>query len=192
MGRVNQESFTATLKEALHRLYAEREKHIGANNMRTLEKMVLLDTIDSRWKDHLYEMDGLKEGINWMSYAERDPLTEYKLRGMAIFNEMLASINNQTASILFHAELSAPAMPSPEFNQYAQGMARHDEFGLFNAPETGSQRPVRYVRPENARSRGPQGQPAQQVVRAGAKVGRNDPCPCGSGRKYKQCHGKNG
>jgi len=195
MGRVNQESFTASLKDALHQLYAEREKQIGAKNMRMLEKMVLLDTIDSRWKDHLYEMDGLKEGINWMAYAERDPLTEYKLRGMAIFNEMLAGIDNQTADILFHAELSAPAIPAPEFNQYNQGMARHDEFGLFNAldAETQTQRPVRYVRPENARQSGQSGRPAAApIVRTGAKVGRNDPCPCGSGRKYKQCHGKNG
>jgi preprotein translocase subunit SecA len=192
MGRVNQEAFTASLKTAMHQLYAEREKQIGSRNMRMLEKMVLLDTIDSRWKDHLYEMDGLKEGINWMAYAERDPLTEYKLHGMAIFNEMLAGIDNQTADILFHAEFSTPAMPPPEFNQYAQGNARHEEFGLFDAlgsaeaepPPRGRQ--IRYVQPEQQQA----GQP--QVVRSGAKVGRNDPCPCGSGRKYKQCHGKNG
>jgi preprotein translocase subunit SecA len=194
MERISQDSFSESLKAAFHSIYEAREKQMGTANMRTLEKLVLLDTIDSRWKDHLYEMDGLKEGINWMAYAERDPLTEYKLRGMTIFNTMLASVHNQATSVLFRAELSVSAAPPPEFNQYAQGQARHDEFGMFSAAHAQAQQAMlaRQRAQQQAAMEAGGGRPAraQQIVRTAAKVGRNDPCPCGSGRKYKQCHGK--
>jgi preprotein translocase subunit SecA len=193
MERISQESFAGSLKAAFHTIYKAREQQIGTANIRILEKLVLLDTIDSRWKDHLYEMDGLKEGINWMAYAERDPLTEYKLRGMTIFNTMLASIHNQATSILFHAELSISATPLPEFSQYAQGQAHHDELGQFSGAHAQAQQAMlaRQRAQQQAAMAAGDGRPrAQQVVRTAAKVGRNDPCPCGSGRKYKQCHGK--
>ena len=196
MERISQDSFTSSLKAAFHTIYNEREKHIGQENMRILEKLVLLDTIDSRWKDHLYEMDGLKEGINWMAYAERDPLTEYKLRGMTVFNTMLATFHNQATSVLFHAELSISATPLPEFNQYAQGQARHEDFGMFSAAQQQAQQAMlerQRAQQQAAMAAGSGKAPrAQQVVRTAAKVGRNDPCPCGSGRKYKLCHGKGG
>ncbi len=182
---INQEEFANSLKKILETLYKAREQSMGSANMRTLEKLVLLNTLDNRWKDHLYEMDALKEGINWMSYAEKDPLVEYKLRGMGIFNEMLTSLDVEAVTLLYHAELTAPQMPEPEFSQYAQGQASHDEFGQFGAVGGGQ---------SHGGQQSHQAFPGQrqQAVRNANKVGRNDPCPCGSGKKYKHCHGTQG
>jgi preprotein translocase subunit SecA len=189
MVKIDQETFASSLKAAFQALLSAREKHMGSANMRVLEKLILLATIDSRWKDHLYEMDGLKEGINWMVYAERDPVTEYKLRGMRIFNSMLAGIDSQVTTLLFHAEITNPSVPNTDFNQYAEGRSSHDAFGQFGAPAPSGQ--AVQAQAAGARRPAPATVPrGEQIVRTSAKVGRNDPCPCGSGRKYKQCHGK--
>jgi preprotein translocase subunit SecA len=176
---INQKEFSDTLKASLQALYQAREQSMGSEKMRILERLVMLNTLDSRWKDHLYEMDALKEGINWMSYAEKDPLVEYKLRGMDIFNQMIANFDNEAVALLYHAELTSHEMPEPEFSQYDQGQASHDQFGQFGA--VGGGQPQRQALPGQR----------QQAARGG-KVGRNDPCPCGSGKKYKHCHGLQG
>jgi preprotein translocase subunit SecA len=150
------------LDEAL-RLYEQREEQLGADDvgqpiLRELERMVLLTIIDTKWREHLYEMDYLQEGIHLRAYGQRDPLTEYRREAFAMFEEMKAGIRDEFVSYIYRVELirqDEPARPRPQ-----RVMTSHGDS---------------------------QEAPATQAK--GDKIGRNAPCPCGSGRKYKKCHG---
>src|SRR5688572_11143064 len=157
--------------EAVHKRYEEKESMVGADNMRLNEKYLLLQVIDRKWKDHLLNVDHLKEGIGLRGYGQRDPLIEYKRESFDLFQSMLERIQDRVVKILWKIEL-----------------AGHDR-----AEE--SQRVQRALPPQPPKqqltfSGAPKEAPAPQK-RAAAKVGRNDPCPCGSGKKYKKCHGAN-
>jgi len=146
------------LDEALA-AYEAKEQEITPEIMRDLERMVLMSVIDTKWREHLYEMDYLEEGIHLRAYGQRDPLTEYRREAFAMFDEMKAGIRDEFVRYIYHVELvrqDEPARPRPQRVQMSHG----DE-------------------PSN-------GQALQAVS---DKVGRNAPCPCGSGRKYKKCHG---
>jgi preprotein translocase subunit SecA len=141
--------------------YEAKEQEITAEVMRDLERMVLLSVIDTRWREHLYEMDYLEEGIHLRAYGQRDPLTEYRREAFSMFDEMKGSIRDEFVRYIYHVELvrkDEPARPRPQRVQMSHG----------DDPNTGQ---------------------APQAV--SDKVGRNAPCPCGSGRKYKKCHGAN-
>jgi preprotein translocase subunit SecA len=138
------------------RLYDEKEQALGADDMRRLERVVALHTIDRLWVGHLTAMEDLREGIGLRAYGQRDPLVEYKSEAFAMFQSLQASIQREIGQTIFHVTLQrAPATPKPR--------------------ETHTNR-------EDAPARGP--------VRTRGKVGRNDPCPCGSGKKYKRCCGR--
>ena len=143
-----------------------------------LEKYVLLQVYDSAWKDHLYNMDHLKDSIWMRSWAEKDPKTEYKREGHRMFSEMLANIEARVTDIVFkvHLEAGARARSVWQVSQTA-----HDQVGQFALAER-----------QRAAAQAPQGEVKVKQIRLDKpKVGRNDPCPCGSGKKYKKCHGKN-
>jgi len=143
-----------------------------------LEKYVLLNVYDSAWKDHLYSMDHLKSNVWMRSFAEKDPKTEYKREGFRIFNEMLETIEDRVTDIIFKVRLEAGARARSVWNV---SQTTHDEVGQFAMAER-----------QRAAAQAPQGQPRiKQIKLEGPKVGRNDPCPCGSGKKYKKCCGKN-
>lgn len=143
-----------------------------------LEKYVLLHVYDGVWKDHLYAMDHLKSNIHFRAWAEKDPKTEYKREGFRMFNEMLATIEGRVADIIFKVRLEAGARTRSVWN--VSGTS-HDEVGQFTMAER-----------QRAAAQAPQGeQKVKQIVLEKPKVGRNDPCPCGSGKKYKKCCGKN-
>ena len=142
--------------------------------MRKLEKMVLLHIIDSRWKDHLYSMDSLKEGIGLRGYGQRDPLIEYKREAYEIFESLTARIKEGVSEFIFKVEIvKEPSLErvlvgSPQVPQSAlTGAAQRREPGNLNQVQT---RHVPYQRKK-------------------LRIGRNDPCPCGSGKKYKYCCG---
>jgi len=142
-----------------------------------LEKYVLLQVYDSTWKDHLYAMDHLKDSIWMRSWAERDPKTEYKREGFRMFNEMLDTIEGRVSDIIFKVRLEAGARARSVWNV---SRTAHDEVGQFAMAER-----------QRAAAQAPQGQPRVKQIRLQhPKVGRNDPCPCGSGKKYKKCCGK--
>ncbi len=148
--------------------YEDKERRFGAPMLRQLEKIILLQTIDSLWKDHLLNMDHLKEGIGLRGYGQKNPLQEYQKEGYDLFEEMNRRVQEDVVQKLFTVEL-------------ARESATQDI-------QIDQQRPQRMVLshgndPIAARPTGPQKRDAQ-------KVGRNDPCPCGSGKKYKRCHGK--
>ncbi|MGB2806516.1 MAG: preprotein translocase subunit SecA [Sedimentisphaerales bacterium] len=160
----------------------ERLVELGREFLRAelsdLERYVLIQVYDSTWKDHLYTMDHLKNSIWMRSMAEKDPKTEYKREGHRMFQEMLGTIEDRVTDIIFKVRLEAGARARSVWNV---SQTAHDEVGQFAMAEQ-----------QRAAAQAPQGeQKVKQIRLEGPKVGRNDPCPCGSGKKYKKCCGKN-
>jgi preprotein translocase subunit SecA len=154
------------LKEIVHGRYEEREQVWGSERMRFHERMIMLQVVDAQWKDHLLAMDHLKEGIGLRGYGQRDPLVEYKRESFDMFEAMMDRTEDETLRYLFL--MRTPEEEEALIRQYQQRKRRE-------------QAEMRMV------GGGVMEKP-QQVVRK-EKIGRNDPCPCGSGKKYKKCHG---
>ena len=175
------------LRELIHQdvrsAYRRREELIGTDRIRQLERMVYLSIIDEKWKEHLREMDDLKEGIGLRGYGQKDPLVEYKREGFGMFVELLDDINRETVRTLYRIPIDeGPARPQRQPARLS--LVHEDAVGMgFAAPS--APQPQETV--TNASEGGER--PKQRPVRVEAKVGRNDPCPCGSGKKYKRCHG---
>jgi len=149
-------------------VYEDKEKRFGEPMLRQLEKIIMLQTIDSLWKDHLLNMDHLKEGIGLRGYGQKNPLQEYQKEGYDMFEEMIQRKEEDVVQKLFTVELARESVaPRVELQQ-----PRPQRMVLSHGDE-----------PIAAR-------PSSAPKRDGEKVGRNDPCPCGSGKKYKRCHGK--
>src|SRR5438270_1258294 len=189
----------AKLKER----YDSKEKLIGPEAMRRHERMIMLSVIDQQWKDHLLGMDHLKEGIGLRGYGQHDPLVEYKKESFDMFEAMMQRFQEDTVRYLYLMQIleRPPAPPAESIEaQDTAAPAHHDGDGNGRRPhrmvstsaddleEAFMRRKRREL--EQARMAGAgDAQPVQQVVRGQEKVGRNDPCPCGSGKKYKKCHG---
>ena len=189
--------------EKLKERYDSKEKLIGPEAMRHHERMIMLSVIDQQWKDHLLSMDHLKEGIGLRGYGQHDPLVEYKKESFDMFEAMMQRFQEDTVRYLYLMQIlerppEPPAGPPPA--QDAGVAAHHDGDGNGRRPqrmvstsaddleEAFMRRKRREL--EQARMAGAgDAQPVQQVVRGQEKVGRNDPCPCASGKKYKKCHG---
>jgi preprotein translocase subunit SecA len=159
--------------------YNRKEQELGVEMMSRLERMATLQVIDEKWKEHLREMDDLKEGINLRAYGQKDPLVEYKREAFDMFVVMLSSINKEVLQIVFRAFPSVPE----EIPQRRTRAPRRDQMQLQHESGTG-------LGMQANREPEAQGQIKRRPVRVAEKVGRNDPCPCGSGKKYKNCHGK--
>ena len=169
------EHFTKELKE--------KEALAGKENLNMFIRYQYLQAIDKKWLDHLENLESLREAVYLRSYGQKNPLTEYKLEGFDIFYSMLDDIRIEIASRLVRVQISTEEAYASRQMRSIQGNAQHNSMGSFSGAGQGmgptalSSR----SRPENA-----------QVVRTVPKVGRNEPCPCGSGKKYKHCCGKNG
>jgi preprotein translocase subunit SecA len=161
--------------EKLKTKYAEKEKQIGDEAMRTYERIIMLNIIDAQWKDHLLALDHLKQGIGLVGYGQKDPLVEYKKESFDMFQAMLDRIDTTTIRSLFN--LQVVAEESPEEIQRRRLAARRRGGMQFTGPNQG------------AAAAGEEAGKVKTVIRDQPKVGRNDPCPCGSGKKYKKCHG---
>jgi preprotein translocase subunit SecA len=163
------EALSGLLEELVHKHYDEREQVWTAERMRLHERMVMLQVVDGQWKDHLLAMDHLKEGIGLRGYSQRDPLVEYKRESFEMFEAMMDRVEDETLRYLFL--MRTPEEEEEMIRQYQQRKRREQRemqmigSGVIDKP--------------------------QQVIRR-EKVGRNDPCPCGSGKKYKKCHGAGG
>jgi preprotein translocase subunit SecA len=201
----------ATVKAVTTR-YEEKEKQFSADLMRWLERRIILDVVDSQWKDHLLSLDHLKEGIGLRGYGQKDPLVEFKKEAFVLFEDMMARIDNETIRYLFHIQVQqneqsqqgapgAPGLPPTPPQPPRQRAGAAAASAAARASEPPPQRLPAFAREmERKQERqqkelqyqtGPAQAEAPKPVRAGAKVGRNDPCPCGSGKKYKKCHGTN-
>jgi preprotein translocase subunit SecA len=179
---LNGQQIKAELERVLIQAYEVKETQVTPEIMRRMERMILLHVIDTKWKEHLYSMDQVKDGISLRAYGQRDPLVEYKKEGFAMFKTMYASINHDVAAMIFRLETMPPDLrPRSVFSAIPQ-KAVHQEF------QAGIPKPVspqQAVLEETQVSQ----QPQAAAPRTEDKVGRNDPCPCGSGKKYKKCCG---
>ena len=161
------------LIDAVNRRYEEKEGQIGAEMMRMHERYLLLQIIDQQWKDHLLNVDHLKEGIGLRGYGQRDPLIEYKKESFEIFQEMMERIQNRIVQYIWKTEVVVERQDS---DQEVQRVQR-----AFPPPKP-KQQPMVFSGSQGASMQAP-------VQRKEPKIGRNDPCWCGSGKKYKKCHG---
>ncbi|HET9182735.1 MAG TPA: preprotein translocase subunit SecA [Candidatus Angelobacter sp.] len=194
--QLNRQELGDGIFEKLEEFYTAKEKQIGADAMRYHERMIMLSVLDTQWKDHLLNMDHLKEGIGLRGYGQHDPLVEYKRESFDVFEEMMQRFQEETIRYLFHIQLveapsaSAAAAAVDGNGDQPQGTAPRKRAST-SIDELEAQFQRRKKRElQEARMAGTNGNSSpQQVVRGQAKVGRNDPCPCGSGKKYKKCHG---
>ena len=162
--------------ERLKVKYEHKEQQIGAEAMRTYERIIMLNIIDAQWKDHLLSLDHLKQGIGLVGYGQKDPLVEYKKQSFDLFQEMLDRIDTSTIRSLFNLQVVSEQAPDALQQRRA---ARRPASLRFTGPNQG------------AAPAGEEDGKVKTVVRDQPKVGRNEPCPCGSGKKYKKCHGIN-
>ncbi|MBR9812596.1 preprotein translocase subunit SecA [bacterium] len=185
--------------------YAAKKASVGTEVIEHFEKAIMLQELDSLWREHLAAMDYLRQGINLRSYAQKDPKQEYKREAFTMFNELLQRFKHQVVAIVsrvqVRAESDVEAVEEQRRRQAEQarsaGQAVHAEAASALAGDAPQGPPPGQASPETG-ARRVQGRPQQRpqvakpqtVVRDQPKVGRNDPCPCGSGKKYKQCHGK--
>jgi preprotein translocase subunit SecA len=150
--------------ETVQTVYQGKEALIGEAEFRSLERFILLQTVDQLWKDHLLSMDHLKEGIGLRGYAQQNPLIVYKKEGFEMFQDMIERVKEETLSILFRIQPAEPESISDLQKPQEQQL-------VFSGGE--SSKPKR-----------------KPATRSAGKVGRNAPCPCGSGKKYKKCCGR--
>ncbi len=172
---IKQDELQEKLTETAEKIYDHKEAALGPDLMRQLERYAVLRIIDEQWKEHLYELDQIKEGINLRAYGQRDPLIEYKKESFALFEQMLSRLNEESLSLIFKARIETE--PSPSRPQQQMSYQHDDATGMG------------YERPPEERAAARAGKRAPVVKAEEEKVGRNDPCPCGSGKKYKKCHG---
>ena len=164
--QLNHDGLAEELVDKVNARYGEKEILFSPPTLRWLERHILLDIVDAQWKDHLLTLDHLKEGIGLRGYGQKDPLVEFKKEAFTLFDELMNRIDTEAVRFLF---LMQPAKPQDEAKQIEERQRRQQKNLQFQA--------------------GPAQAEPPKPVRSGAKVGRNDPCPCGSGKKYKKCHG---
>ncbi|MGR3983978.1 MAG: preprotein translocase subunit SecA [Gammaproteobacteria bacterium] len=176
-GSLHEETLRAKIEAALRGMLDEKESRVGADAMRHFEKAVMLKVLDEQWKEHLFNMDHLRQGIHLRGYAQKNPKQEYKREAFEMFTVMLENVKQQVISTLarFHIPTEQEIA-----EMEAQRRRREMEFIHANAAMPGADAPPRAGVISSERP----------FVRKTKKIGRNDPCPCGSGKKYKQCHGK--
>jgi len=162
MEEMGREGLLEELQERVKAAYRHKEEEYSSEVMRYLEKVVMVQVIDHHWKDHLLGMDQLKDGIGLRGYGQKDPLAEYKREGFDMFSAMMDRIKSDALERLYKVQLVRGERPAPE-------------------PEAASPQKISLNRGETSAPK--------TFHRAQEKVGRNEPCPCGSGKKYKKCHG---
>jgi preprotein translocase subunit SecA len=183
---LHEETLRARILSVLEQIYADKEKVAGSPVMRHFEKAVMLQVLDGHWKDHLAAMDYLRQGIHLRGYAQKNPKQEYKREAYELFTEMLERIKGEVIGLLSKVQVRAEADVEKVEEQRRHQVPmnfQHAEASPLAASEEEAAQPVAAEEHGEAAK-------AQPFVRTGRKVGRNEPCPCGSGKKYKQCHGK--
>ncbi|WP_432456051.1 preprotein translocase subunit SecA [Agarivorans sp. QJM3NY_29] len=174
--KLHEESLRERVIEAAVKEYQDKIDKVGADSIKQFEKSVMLQTLDQLWKEHLAAMDHLRQGIHLRGYAQKDPKQEYKRESFELFTQMLEALKLDVISILSRVQVQAP--------EEVEAMEAKRREAEQRAMEYRHQQAQNQLEDEATTASN------QPVVREGQKVGRNDPCPCGSGKKYKQCHGK--
>jgi len=177
------EAFIEEVYKYVKEIYDKKESQIGSDKMRELERFIFLQVMDNHWKDHLYAMDTLKEGIGLRGYAQKDPLIEYKFEAFNYFKLMLENVKKEVVEFIIKMDFVV-SQDEYSSNLFKPSKINHQDFNFFGMAEQEAQQ----KRMEQQQSA--QNNERHQII-VEHKVGRNDPCPCGSGKKYKHCHGKN-
>lgn len=180
--RLFEETLREKISEQLIAAYEEKETLAGEEALRTFEKQMVLRVLDDLWKDHLSTMDHLRHGIHLRGYAQKNPKQEYKRESFTLFQELLESIKRDSIRVLSHVQVRRedPAEEEARMQREAEAMAQRMQFQHESAPAI------------DATEAGEEGEVAvaPAPARTEQKIGRNEPCPCGSGKKYKHCHGQ--
>ncbi len=161
------------LKEKTHKIYEDKETEFGAENMRELERVVMLKVVDQKWMDHIDDMDELKNGIGLRAYGQKDPVVQYRLEGADMFDDMIEALKDDVSKIMLNIQKKEENVQRKETAEITGAGLEDTAINLVDGT----------VKPK-------EGGLNKTVVNTEPKVGRNDPCPCGSGKKYKQCCGK--
>ncbi len=199
MDTSRRETLRDELKKKIKEIYREKETLIGEEQMRELERRVMLQVIDTQWREHLYELDALRQGIGLRSYAHKDPLVEYKRESFGMFEELLGKIDDEAIKFLFRIRIESPDAPKlvkvegvsvkPEASRAIQESKREPVPARVPQRSVGARMQKNIDRPMTEQDKKFL-QVYEGIKKQGKKVGRNDPCPCGSGKKFKKCHGK--
>ncbi|WP_217921460.1 preprotein translocase subunit SecA [Miltoncostaea oceani] len=191
---LDDESDPLTREELLDRLeddimaaYEAREADLGVTLVRDLERWVLLQLIDQHWREHLYNMDYLREGIHLRALGQKDPLSEYRLEGHTMFDEMMDLVKMEFVRYMFHIEVDRA--PEAEEQKVADVDYSYQSDPIQGFDGSGGEGGEEFAEERQQTGRGAVAVVEQRVLTDEDKVGRNDPCPCGSGKKYKRCHG---
>ena len=189
---MHEETLRQKIESEYRAAYQLKEDHAGADAMRHLEKSVMLQVLDERWKEHLANMDHLRQDIGLRGYAQKDPKQEYKREAFGLFEALLEAVKHEIVGLLSKVRFrSEEELAQMEAERELQQMEyQHPTLDASSAVETAGQFAPQKTdhKPTDAASKASD----ETYVRKGQKVGRNDPCPCGSGQKYKKCHGKLG
>jgi preprotein translocase subunit SecA len=204
---VDREELKRLLAEDAEKLYDEREEELGGELMRALERYLLLQIIDQRWREHLYDMDYLREGIHLRGFAQIEPIVAYKNEAFTLFSDLMNTIWSDFARMIYHVEVEIEGEAAPAPQQYepravSPGGSSTRSGQVTYTGGVGTAQPSALAEAAGAGGAGyaPDGYPAeipeevapavqQRRVEAAEQIGRNDPCWCGSGKKFKKCHG---
>ena len=183
--RLHEDNLRKKIGAAAVALLQQKEQQVGAAEMRQFEKVVMLKVLDDQWKEHLFLMDHLRQGIGLRGYAQKNPKQEYKREAFDMFTRMLETVKFELIAVLMRLRIPTAEEIAQIEARRRQEQAMHFEHGERDEhDEHGGEQPRHRPQRDVSYEKG------ETVVRQGRKVGRNDPCPCGSGKKYKQCHGK--
>ena len=172
--RFNRNDLVTELQEKAHQIYAAKEREFGEENLRELERVVMLKIVDQKWMDHIDNMDELRKGIGLQGYGQKDPVVQYRLEGTEMFDAMIEDIRMDVAKILLNIRKKEGQIERKETSKVTGAGLEDTAINLVDGNISEKE-----------------GGMNKTVVNEGPKVGRNDPCPCGSGKKYKNCCGRN-
>ena len=193
---VNVEKIKVTIFDGTKAITEFKKENFDSSVFNDFQKFIILRTIDEKWQDHLYTMDQLREGIGLRAYGQKNPLIEYKQEGFAMFEEMMIDTNKETLKRIFRTDLSTLGQQSMNVEKRAKNLTTKSNIDILSSlakqkvqqinEQNENNSPKRpFIQNENT----PQIKTVNQPIKVEKKVGRNQPCPCGSGKKYKKCHG---
>ena len=172
--KIDRDDLVEELKAKAHEIYEAKETEFGADNLRELERVVMLKIVDQKWMDHIDNMDELKKGIGLRGYGQKDPVVQYRLEGTDMFDDMIEDIKIDVVKILLNIRKKEGPIERTETTKVTGAGLEDTAINLVDGNISEKE-----------------GGMNKTIVNNGPKIGRNDPCPCGSGKKYKNCHGKN-
>jgi len=187
---LHEEPLRARILQSIVDVARSKESRVGSENMRLFEKQVMLKTLDEQWKEHLANMDYLRQGIGLRGYAQKNPKQEYKREAFEMFNSLLESIKYAVIGILAKVQVPSEEEMIEMENRLRQQQNQEQSVRYVHEQADAGLSGRERAQPPQAQSQSRPSRSERPYVRVGKKVGRNEPCPCGSGKKYKQCHGR--